>query len=383
MNTQNFLAMTIFVMLAGCDTSATLGTDLRRAGTSSETQTSLQALADSIAELRFAQKKNEFAARQQDPTMTPVGNLRAFAYITGMWATISYDTDSLFLNNSASSVQSERMINTNVDYYTLMVYPTQSPLASAEGFGEARSGFKFSFRTFDDSDRVRLNYQTTQITSEYQCWNDILFRLGNRWETIFPGSDNPPLEKLPIFENSKQVGWLINPALHSTTGGGPRYVFFQGFNGYQVTDMLGYPYFPTPLKTTKHWIFDSLGVFADAPYPDSTGEDLLMPYRWSFLPGTAQIIQHSKNAAIAEFEKKDAADLNHPNGQYPVEISFPSDTGCGIARIKGGAKFTSSATGAGVKLLFGAYVDTLTNKKAIISAKRTDIDVSKLPIPIF
>jgi predicted small secreted protein len=89
MNVRQFLTLAICALLAGCDTSATLGTDVRQAGTSSETQTALQELADNVRGTPAAPMTNA-AARQMltDDRDPEYWNNVADSWISSCWAQV-------------------------------------------------------------------------------------------------------------------------------------------------------------------------------------------------------------------------------------------------------------------------------------------------------
>ncbi len=362
MNTPIVLATTFTLMLVGCDATATLGTDPRRAGTSSETQTSLQAFADSVSQVQLLGGETVIAARQ----MTPQGTTTSSSYID--YSSLSgFRQEDVFVQDELHTLRNNRAINENVEYRVSSLCNRDSMFPSQTGSGSTRAGFTFSFHDLTDEERIQLQYPipTAETFMKGKQPPDVLFRLGSRWKVIVPGPFYIDSREnfLRVYQNDTLIGWMISKS-------SSRLFPVIDFGDYIVTDLDGNQYAPNFGMASGSWPYDSLGFYWGSPRADTNGRDLLLPYRWKFLAGTSRLLRKAHATKLPAI----VFDNNGGPVAYTFSVDVTSDTGAAFARIPGGATALRSPYG------WGAYIDgyrityfDIESNSAITFGDRLDI----------
>ncbi len=338
------LALAICALLAGCDTSATLGTDLRQAGTSSETQTSLQALADSAHNISLLTGSNNYATRKATAqTDTFIGS-----YST-TYGDPHYQSSKIYrlYNPSLVSRYDDQLIESDIEYKISTGIDEMNIIILQTGSGTTRSGVSFSFHIAAPIDRTRLMYTPPNGGIAIAGHPDVLYTINSRWEIIVPGPvyENEFANNAPVYENNLQIGWLIHKR-------GCGYTPLINFKSYDLVDLNGNRFDPKIKLPSRDWPNDSLGFFWDKPLADTNKQDLLLNYHWKFLKGTSQSLMHANfiHRPTIIFDTEEARSSRNTSGEYEFQLSIQADTGSGFTRIPYGAQYIRASKGWGASI---------------------------------
>lgn len=356
---KRLVSLLMGLSLVSCD-SGTKHTE----GTSSETQSSLQALADSLAEIDYAaafEAAPALASRTSseailNPAKPPSWriwygwDLETGARISRLQSTHFYlaGVDSELIMDTIRFVDSTKNVRIAIKRLWTSFLDGQhwERMLESTTEGWTRAGFHYRSVRLSVEDRSRLSLDARLYpTDNWEAWdNAVLFSLGSEWELVA----TPLLrtDSLPLFRNGALTGWAVKlPGLF------PSWPVFD-FDGYRVWDLQGGLVNPRTLEPRSGWLGDSLGIFWGDMSLDSTGSDLLVPFRWRFLPGTIAGVQGDGTKGIQVW---DPSDTLWPEATFHPE----EDTGSGRLRFPGVA---SNGVLAGRHLMAAGWKSSFDSK---------------------
>ncbi len=336
MNLRHILTFGSALLLGACDLSSTTNPDNRQAGTSSETQTSLQALADGLQTIVMNNQKSS-AAR----STAAVANSDTFtfdSYNLGMdWIRPYFiqRTQSWILfpgTDSAQRVSVSRHINSKNDWFdssfTLLANNTTFRLS---GSGRSRNGIGYEWKYVDSSDLPSSFPNRNRIIVEAS----LVIRFDKRWKVLYTPhvcQNEQQCDLMAVFQNGNQVGWMSFTKNGAESGERISVLVCKLF------DLNRNRVHPTQIPADSFWLGESLGVkFGDGRI-DNNGKDLLIPYRWQFLPGATKhkpgdtAFDIDSIAGLPRFTI-DSTPSNPCRFEEIVPITFSSDSGAGTAII--------------------------------------------------
>jgi len=370
MNFRQFLATTsCCAMLSACDDSAGLGTDTRLVGTSSETQTALQALADSLATIKLSDRPNAAATRFTNRQMLSDDSLPKASKL--YFDDPSFETPMLFADytrpfNMSIRIDSAFAFQTRyapieigpqgarqvqeTQMATSMIFLHQWEVASTKdttnlyGSGTTRSGFAFSYKSIDSTEAACYLYPRRRVRDIFR---PRLYTFGQGWHVVVPGGffGLAGDDTLPLYRGRALVGWMICNGQSAT-----RPVW--DFSKYIVHDLEGRAYPPRDIGTISPWAFDSMGLFFTQLHKNGDSS-VSATYSWNLFPGTAEAMQR--------------ADLHFSVWGYWEGTSGPIGNSIELAQIPA---FLSDSGHA--ELMIGTFVDGATTARLVTNGGTAD-----------
>lgn len=298
------LPLALAAVFVGCD-----GAGPDQAGTSSETQTALQAFADSLSTIRMPVSGQTAAARRSSTSDTsvywdvstfrdpmrlgyfadsyywgPSGAADPQGGVPPYWqANVAerYQWDSVVAGPEGPRQRFAKTRVTPAVHWHEEDMIAQKDSLWLHGEGVTRWGFRWSFREMDasDFDRLGLSREAKPFRMRPR-----LYSFGEEWQVAVLDADYEPFDTLPLYRDGVRVGYL------SLLPGHPGGMSIDNWSDYGIFDSDGRQYIPRPLgKPSGPWPYDSLGVVWGALQADGSG-GWILPYRWQFLPGAARAL---------------------------------------------------------------------------------------------
>lgn len=318
----------VALVLAACDSKT-----LEAEGTSSETQTELQALADSIAMIHAPGQPNlpPVAGRalraSESEIIGEVNTLYWYGFdarTNSMGAYISSNRSRVVGLDSVEFLDSVRWIDGAMDLLrvrrTLRLPSGVGVLQEETAAGTTRTGFRFLRTLLASEDRARLALDPRRFpTGDNEA---TLYALGNGWELAIPETWTTYPDSFPLFRNGKPVGWMIQ------SPGTPLQRPVNDLSGYVVHDREGRKHLARSLPVRTGWIADSLGVFWGDSHLDPQAGDLRLDVRWRFLPGTVASVHTLDSTGLRIWDPLDST-------LQVASVVFDRDVGAGQVRFPG------------------------------------------------
>lgn len=329
-----FLLPILALSLAACD-STTSSTGAQ--GTSSETQTILQALADSLLVVRVPDAPSTSDAAPllaagrgsaEGPWVPTAFERTTFAYWTedpgGRNAYVSRvsarpEGDVLALYDTARHLTAELELRTRARWVqTGSDQQIDVAASTLESEVTTRDGFRFEWRRLEPADRESLRLDTLGIVSQYPFQQSILYIFEGGWNLVVPDASS---RLLPLLRGGRIAGWL-EPRDSTWT------IPIKDFSRWRVRDLEGGVFLGRDLPRKASWEGDSVGLFFGTPRADSTGTRLVVPYRWRLLPGTVATAAEGGAPRLEGFAE---------GASFAFEgFAIPADSGSGVAVGSGG-----------------------------------------------
>jgi hypothetical protein len=283
---KQLLPLALFgaILLAGCDATTT------QAGTSSETQTSLQELANRLVGLPLT-TSSQGSARKMASTQDT-------AFWPDLWSKWILDTYQGY-SDRPSVVHLDS--NTNF-FYTTSAY-TQFEMGSySNGSMRGAGGNKWDVQSCGDSSLPPPHCRAGISGHPQLTWGYRQFRNGAILSSPDSSGDqnaylldgrwllrsNPTTASLPswdVFENGRLIGHA-----QQDTGGWSWSYFDDGYANSLVSmtiyNLAGQVVHPDVAQLSKWMPFpeDSLGLFVDSITPDTLNRILIVGFSWRFVP---------------------------------------------------------------------------------------------------
>lgn len=338
MRHRRMFQIAIALSLWGCD--ATLA-PAPQAGTSSETQTSLAArasiqdLADSLAQainLGHPNVSSRRAALAAPPlsTFDTVGS--TFYYVRSYsfrpYLNSGYSNGVIHVGtDSIVPIRFEWTTNSYADSWdSTYMDPTNQVALRQTGGVRSRIGLTFDWNPVPTSlvpEKAKRPFVVRLAETPSSVFQKIVF--GNRWSIYaldrLPAG-HPDIDSIPIFDGSNQIGWMDVRGVHGYIPDG----LLNAFQTATVRDLGGRIVRPRPLPIPRFWLGDSLGIFYGDLQPSTDSDDLVLPYRWRFHPGTAALLQAATEFVPPRFSTF-CDSLGACARTMELALEFPADSG--------------------------------------------------------
>jgi len=315
---------TVCGLLTSCDTAK----PVQDAGTSSETHSSLQAFADSLALARVPEDSTAIAGRMKmygnpdvpipgyDAYYSTLSDGSRFAAQIIVRETVFPEIErTVFRSGPDCMIQDTQLV----------VQGIGRPKAF-HGNGLTRAGFRFSWRMLDSAEYPGYG-QNVHVGLNPA----LVYEFGKRWKVIVPSMELAKwFDSLKVFgdQGYRQIGWLVRSD----------YVWVRPINDwskFQVVELEGGTIHPGKLPTTTGWPADSLGIFPTGMKWAPDGSTLLLPFHWNLLPGTAANVALSQETNCRVKLRRGPAmpQLSVQDSIIAVPFRLAADSGSDTVRI--------------------------------------------------